>query len=42
MTLQTQLKFTGEDDEAENEIDIIATKGYNVLIIECKAQITLI
>ena len=30
------------DDEAENEIDIIATKGYKVLIIECKAQIALI
>lgn len=26
------------NDEAENEIDIIATKGYKVLIIECKAQ----
>ena len=30
------------NNEAENEIDIIATKGYKVLIIECKAQITLI
>lgn len=27
--------------EAENEIDIIATKGYKVLIIECKAQVAL-
>ncbi len=26
------------NDEAQNEIDIIATKGYKVLIIECKAQ----
>ena len=30
------------NDEAENEIDIIATKGYKVLIIECKAQKTLV
>ena len=30
------------NDEAENEIDIIATKGYKVLIIEAKAQITLV
>lgn len=30
------------NDEAENEIDIIATRGYKVLIIECKAQKTLI
>lgn len=29
-------------DDAENEIDIIATRGYKVLIIECKAQIALI
>lgn len=29
------------DAEAENEIDIIATKGYRVLIIECKAQTAL-
>lgn len=30
------------NDEAENEIDIIATKGYKVFIIECKAQKTLV
>lgn len=30
------------NDEAQNEIDIIATKGYKVLIIECKAQKTLV
>jgi hypothetical protein len=30
------------NDEVENEIDVIATKSYKVLIIECKAQITLI
>ncbi|MCR5835617.1 MAG: DUF1887 family protein [Lachnospiraceae bacterium] len=30
------------NEEAENEIDIIATQGYKVLIIECKAQISLI
>lgn len=29
------------NDEAENEIDIIATRGYKVLIIECKAQVEL-
>lgn len=29
------------EDEAENEIDIIATKGYKVLIIECKAKTAL-
>ncbi|MBR4049512.1 MAG: DUF1887 family protein [Clostridia bacterium] len=29
-------------DEAENEIDIIATRGYKVLIVECKAQTVLI
>lgn len=29
------------DDEAENEIDIIATRGYKVLIVECKAQTVL-
>ena len=29
------------NDEAENEIDIIATCGYKVLIIECKAQTAL-
>lgn len=29
-------------NEAENEIDIIATRGYKVLIIECKAQIALV
>lgn len=30
------------DNEAENEIDIIATRGYKVLIVECKAQTVLI
>lgn len=30
------------DYEAENEIDIIATRGYKVLIVECKAQTVLI
>lgn len=30
------------NDDAENEIDIIATRGYKVLIIECKAQKILI
>lgn len=30
------------DNETENEIDIIATVGYSVLIIEAKAQINLI
>ena len=29
------------NDEAENEIDIIATRGYKVLIVECKAQTVL-
>lgn len=29
------------NEEAENEIDIIATQGYKVLIIECKAQTSL-
>lgn len=29
------------DYEAENEIDIIATRGYKVLIVECKAQTAL-
>lgn len=28
-------------DEVENEIDIIATRGYKVLIVECKAQTVL-
>lgn len=30
------------NEEAENEIDVIATKGYKVLLIECKAQIVLV
>lgn len=30
------------DYEAESEIDIIATRGYKVLIVECKAQTVLI
>lgn len=30
------------DYEAENEIDIIATRGYKVLIVECKAQTVLV
>lgn len=38
----TSVEIHWGDNDVENEFDIIATKGYKVIIIECKAQIVLL